>query len=235
MGLPFFKKKVSKRQELLEEISNSKSIKKKDFIEWLRKQGLNYSFSMSWDEIIDELENRKSITNKKIEQFIKKKERERNAIKENKKRKLHEALNDKIAKGHIFEKKIVAPWAKRYFKADSVKTNDLAIGFPVKRPHEIDVHITIKKSFGKKLHILVECKNRKSSIKRRDISNLIKTSESVLEAFENKKEDFYFEREMFVSTSKYDSDALLLAEEYDIACFQFINGKMKLINSVSWL
>lgn len=136
-------------------------------------------------------------------------------------------------KGHDFEKK-VAKWAKRYFNADKVKTNILMNGLRVKRPYEIDVHVH-RKRFLSEADIWIECKNISSSIKRTHIFKLKSSAEDVEDAYNADREDFYFDRLAFVSTSKFDVDALSYADDNDIACFHYDGKKYELKNQPSWL
>ncbi|MCK4348701.1 MAG: hypothetical protein KAW47_08800 [Thermoplasmatales archaeon] len=136
-------------------------------------------------------------------------------------------------KGHDFEKK-VAKWAKRYFNAGEVKTNILMNGLRVKRPYEIDVHVH-RKRFLSEANIWIECKDISSSIKRTHIFKLKSSAEDIEDAYNVDREDFYFDRLAFVSTSKFDVDALSYADDNDIACFHYDGKKYELKNQPSWL
>lgn len=224
------KKPKTKKEEILETIQKSK-IKKKEFVVWLEKKDILIK-NKDWTSMIDELKNKTKPTNKELMAFIKskriKKEREKS-----KKRELIES-NCHI-KGHHFENK-VAIWAKKYFKGDSVKKNILMNGLTSKRPYEIDVHVRIKGNFIKQqCDIAIECKNKTTSVKRIDIFKLVNSAREIKKAHKKGKENFYFDYLAFVSVSKFDIDALSYAEDNDIACFNYINGKYKLINKVSWL
>lgn len=136
-------------------------------------------------------------------------------------------------KGHDFEKK-VAKWAKRYFNAGEVKTNILMNGLRVKRPYEIDVHVH-RKRFLSEANIWIECKDISSSIKRTHIFKLKSSAEDIEDAYNVDREDFYFDRIAFVSTSKFDADALSYADDNDIACFHYDGKKYEPKNQPSWL
>ncbi|PKP58127.1 MAG: hypothetical protein CVT88_07860 [Candidatus Altiarchaeales archaeon HGW-Altiarchaeales-1] len=264
MVFNFFKRKKSKKQELLNKISQTKAVQKNDFIAWLGEMRLHYDKSLSWDDLKNDLENKTKVTPKKLEEFLIQKLHQKEKIKaENKKileesvtQKLHqkekikaenkkileEKLQSKETKGHTFEKEVVAPWAKKYFKG-YVETNIFKNGLSVKRPYEVDVHVTSRKKGIRGIllkdtnDIWIECKNRESSIKRTDIMKLVSAAEDVEAAFEEGREDFYLEKLVFVSVSKYDSDALSYAEEKNVACFQYKNEKVpfKLLNKVDWI
>ena len=137
-------------------------------------------------------------------------------------------------KGHDFEKK-VAKWAKEYFSADKVETNILMNGNTVKRPYEIDVYVhrTVLLLFGE--DIWIECKNIKSSIKRTHIFKLLSSAKDIEDARDAGREKFYFDKLAFVSTSKFDVDALSYAEDNDIACFHYDGKKYELKNEPDWL
>lgn len=121
-------------------------------------------------------------------------------------------------KGHRFEQE-VALWVKEKLKADLVETNILVSGLSVRRPYEVDVYVRKKRSFPLvPMDIWVECKDRQSSIKRKDIANLVSKAEDVFQAYKAGRERFYFDRLALVSTSKFDFDALAYADQTDVLC-----------------
>lgn len=131
--------------------------------------------------------------------------------------------------GIEFEQKVAA-WAKRKFGSD-VSTRRQVNGLSVKRPYEVDVWARIPGGFfrdGK--DIWIECEDRRESIKRRDISELINKARDVYQASKAGREDFYFDQLMFISTSNYDSDALQLAEQEGIACIVYDGRRFCLQN-----
>jgi hypothetical protein len=136
-------------------------------------------------------------------------------------------------KGHDFEKK-VAKWAKRYFDATEVQTNILVNGLRVKRPYEVDVHVYKKKLLSQS-DIWVECKDISSSIRRTHIFKLLSSAQDVEDAHHEGREEFYFDRLVFVSSSNFDTDALSYADENDIACFHYDGKKYVLKNNPSWV
>jgi len=210
-------KKKSKREELLDEIRRSKTRKEK-FIQWLERYDPLFKKSMSWDDIIDKLLTKRKPTNKDLIEYIKS---IRTEVRENKAKQKELEKKSRYKKGHGFEKK-VARWAKRYFESDTVETNILVNGI-VKREYEVDVHVSKERGFlsgGR--DIWIECKNRKSSIKRDDVIKLVGKAEDVENACDKGREDFYFDKLAIVSTSKFDSDALLLAENKEVACFHYM-------------
>jgi len=217
----------SEKERLLEKIRDSRYVKKSDFIYWLSQNRVIYNRSTSWDELIHDLKDSKKIGIRKLENYLKSRiEEDRKAKLESKKRQ-SEKLKDVLKKGGEFEK-IVARWAKRKFQAEKTKTNELVSGRTSKRPYEIDVHLFISGGFWKNdSHMWIECKNRKSSIKRNDMHHFRGKAEDIKDAFESDVEDFCFDELVYVSTSKFDGDALGYAKEYEIQCFQYIDGKFK--------
>ena len=214
----------SRREELLNEIKRSKT-KKGEFIKWLEKHDLFFKKSVSWKELIDDLSHRRKPTNKELAEYIKDMRKTMSKVRTS-------SITPRHEKGHKFEKK-VARWAKRYFNADDVKTNILVNGLSSKRPYEVDVHV-IKGRFLRK-DIWIECKNRKSSIKRVDVFKLLSAAKDIEGACKDGREDFYFDRLAIVSTSDFDLDALSYAEDNDVACFRYTNNKYELKNKVSWI
>lgn len=128
-------------------------------------------------------------------------------------------------KGRKFEDQVAA-WAKRQFKTDFA-ISDLARGSIAQRPHQVDVHVQIKHRglFGGVTNdIWIECKKMKSTVKRTDIYKLVNDAQDVYKAHEKGGEKLYYDGLMFVSTSKFDIDALNYANEYDVLCIYF-DGK----------
>ncbi len=124
-------------------------------------------------------------------------------------------------KGIKFEER-VASWAKRKFNTDFAKS-DLVNGMVARRPHQVDIHVRKKKLFGQD-DIWIECKNMTSSVKRTHISKLVDDAKDVYKAFDKGGEEYYYNGLLFVSTSKFDHDALRYADEYDVLCIIF-DGK----------
>lgn len=128
-------------------------------------------------------------------------------------------------KGYKFEDQVAA-WAKKKFKTDFARS-DLARGSIAQRPHQVDVHVQIKHKglFGGTTDdIWIECKTMKQTVKRTDISKLVNDAQDVFKAFKKGGEKLYYNGVMFVSTSKFDIDALNYANEYDVWCIYF-DGK----------
>ncbi len=126
--------------------------------------------------------------------------------------------------GFNFEKR-VETWARRRLKASHSMTRYLVSGLSISRPYEVDVWIRISRGFFKSdSDLWIECKDRKASIKRRDISHLVSKARDVYEAAENERQEFYFDKLMVVSTSRFDSDAIALANQEGVACVLY-NGK----------
>lgn len=139
-------------------------------------------------------------------------------------------------KGLTFEER-VAKWAKRKFKADDVYLRTRARAYARKQPCEIDVHVhKIKGFFGGKSHdIWIECKNVSSSIKHRDMLHFVSKATSIEYACELGIEEFYFDYLIYVTTSRFDHDALFFATKYDVACYVFENNNFILKNDVDWI
>ena len=100
-------------------------------------------------------------------------------------------------------------------------------GKTVSRHYEIDIHFEQKWRLGSR-DICVECKNRGSSIKRTDINKLVNTVEDI-----NRVSDWWcVDKMLFVSTSKFDTDALAVAKEKKVGCVQYEDRKFKILNDV---
>ncbi|UCD14051.1 MAG: hypothetical protein JSW60_01145 [Thermoplasmatales archaeon] len=215
----------SEKEKLLEKIRDSKYVKKSDFIYWLSQNRVIYNKSTSWDELIPDLKESKKIGIRKLENFLKSRIEEDRKVKLERKKKQSEKLKDVLEKGGEFEK-VVAKWAKRKFQAEKSTNNELVKGKTSKRPYEIDVHLFIDGGYWKNdRHIWIECKNRKSSIKRTDMHQFKEKAEDIKDAYESDIEDFCFDELVYVSTSKFDGDALGYARKHDIQCFQYSDRK----------
>ena len=125
-------------------------------------------------------------------------------------------------KGRKFEDQVAA-WARKRFKADFAKPAWVrgAVGV---RPHQVDVHVRKKRGLHDYNDIWIECKNVKETIKRTHIYKLVNDAQMVYKACDKGVEAFYFNGLMFVSTSKFDIDALNYANEYGVLCVYF-DGK----------
>ena len=142
-------------------------------------------------------------------------------------------MRTKRRSGIALEQKVMA-WAKRKFDAE-VDTRYQVNGLSVKRPYEVDVWVRIPGGFLKRTKDLwIECKDRRESIKRRDISDLINKAKDVYQAANVGREDSYFDQLMFVSTSSYDSDALALADQEGVACIIYDGTRFRLQNEWDW-
>jgi len=217
----------SKKEQLVDDIAKSK-IKKKVFIEFLENEGgLLLKTSDSWDKIIKGVDKSK-LTEGKLKKFIisqRKKSRKKSA---KKKVERETALKeDKTRKGSLFEKK-VASWLKKKYKGKS-NLNVLMNGKVAVRAYEIDIHFEKKFRLGQQ-DVCVECKNRGSSIKRTDIHKLITTVEDINKA--RSGGSWYFDKMLFVSMSKFDTDALAVAKEKRVGCVLYEDGKFKILNDV---
>jgi hypothetical protein len=138
----------------------------------------------------------------------------------------------------IKPEKKVESWARKTFKASSTETRYYVNGLSIKRPYEVDVWVHIDSKFlgllGSERDIWIECKDRKASIKSKDISNLVSKAKDVYQAANSGKQPFYFDRLMFVSTSRYDSDAIAFADQEGVTCVLY-NGKSYLLaNKWNW-
>lgn len=143
-------------------------------------------------------------------------------------------MTNKKAMGMALEEK-VEKWAKNRFKASQTAIRYLTTGLSVKRPYEVDVWVRIPRGlFRSDIDLWIECKDRNSSIKRRDISDLISKAKDVYEAADAGKHEFWFDTLMLVSTSRYDSDAIALADQEGVACI-FYDGKTYMLkNNWDW-
>ncbi|GAF82554.1 unnamed protein product [marine sediment metagenome] len=139
-------------------------------------------------------------------------------------------------KGAAFEKK-VARWAKRHFDAAGYEIGTRFKGKTATLPFPIDIVFWLKD--GRVLWI--ECKARKASIKRRDIWNLWQSAIDVKKAVpsftlaglsqEQRKMNWSYL--IFVSTSRFDPDALKFAKEYNIGCYEYDGKTFQVKNKLS--
>ncbi len=149
------------------------------------------------------------------------------------------AKGNKTEKGHGFEKK-VATWAKRFFNASEVKTNRLFRGKTAVRPYEIDVWLKRKGGVLYKDAILfIECKDRAATIKRVDITKFLASAKDVKEAISadlifGTSDEGYWNGLVFVSTSKFDVDALAFAKKSKIGCYYYDGKKFIEENKVAF-
>jgi len=149
------------------------------------------------------------------------------------------AKGDTLQKGHGFEKK-VAVWAKRFFKASEVKTNLQFRGKTALRPYEIDVWVKRKGSLLESSKILfIECKDRAGSIKRVDITKFLASAKDIKAAVSvdlvfGTSDDGYWGALAFVSTAKFDTDALRVAKENKIGCYRYDGKKYVEENKVAF-
>ena len=105
----------------------------------------------------------------------------------------------------------------------------------VKRPYEVDVWVQIPGGFLRsRKDLWIECKDRRESIKRRDIADLINKAKDVYQAVEAGREEFYCDELLFVSTSSFDSDALALADYQGVACLFYDGKRFLLENKWKW-
>jgi len=139
--------------------------------------------------------------------------------------------------GIELEKKVES-WARNRFKASHSETRYQVNGLSVSRPYEVDVWIQIPRRimvlFRSSIDIWIECKDRKTSIKRKDISDLVSKAKDVYQATIRGKQDFYFDTLMIVSTSRYDFDAIALANQEGVACVLYDGKSYLLKNNWNW-
>jgi len=150
--------------------------------------------------------------------------------------------------GKEFEEK-VADWARSGglksilgtdlddWKVDLVDMNVLVNGVSVKRPYEVDVCVTMTGPLNIVLQkpiasVWIECKDRRSSIKRADIAKLDASASDVIEANRAGRERQEFNSWVIVSTSPFDSDAVRFATQRNINCVWFDAAGFKPINKV---
>jgi hypothetical protein len=132
------------------------------------------------------------------------------------------------------------------WKVESVELNKLVNGFAVngfavKRPYEVDVYAVLvgrgwfDLPVGRpRIRVWIECKDRKSSVKRADIAKLDSAACDVLEANERGSEETNFNHWMLVSPSPFDSDAIKYATENNINCVWHNGFVFKAMNEVEW-
>ena len=108
-------------------------------------------------------------------------------------------------------------------------------GLEVKRPYEVDVWALFKGGFFKgRSDLWIECKDRKSTIKRKDISDLVHKAKDVYHAAQENKQDFWFDNLMLASTSRFDSDAIKTANQFGVTCIYYDGKKYTQQNETDW-
>lgn len=139
--------------------------------------------------------------------------------------KQEESVSETTAeKGAAFEKR-VARWAKRQFKLKEVKLNTFFKGKILTRPIQVDVvGYTHSDWSGTKIYWF-ECKNKKATIKRTDIFNFKERANDVRTTsqgiFGGKSSYKEWDQLIFVSTSRFDQDAISFAKKNKIGCFYY--------------
>jgi len=138
-------------------------------------------------------------------------------------------------KGHDFEKQF-ARYIKRFWKPTNVIICEKRNGLHVKIPYDVDVRVYMKGRglFARDINVWFECKNQKATIRRLDISKLVDSARDVYEAYQSNREDIYFSRLGFVSTSKYSDDAIAYANQYDVNCIEYDGKSYNEVNEVNW-
>ena len=141
-------------------------------------------------------------------------------------------------KGSAFEK-AVEKWAKKYFKAIDTGRNLHARGKIAKRTIEIDVWVKMRLGLFKfeDSYLWIECKNRKTSIKRDDVWRFLSKAKDVRDARKwssfIKKTDEDWDYLAIASTSKFDMDALQIAKANNIGCFYYDGKKWHIENEIN--
>jgi len=135
-------------------------------------------------------------------------------------------------KGQTFEDK-VAKWAKNQFGAVAVKRNRLFKGERLVEPFCVDIVLRTKGSFIAGDVIWVECEDRRASINRSDISELLENAQHVKGKADLvypdmpvplRKSDKEWDYLLFVSTASFDAGAIDFAKQHNVGCY-FHDGK----------
>jgi hypothetical protein len=149
-------------------------------------------------------------------------------------RKVDKTIRDEKMMGIELEKKVEA-WAKKRFRPSKTTVRLQASGLSVKRPYDVDVWVCIPRGWFKdEIDLWIECKDRSASIKRKDISELISKAKDVFEAAKAGRQDLWFNRLMFVATSRYDYDAIALAVQEGVACIYYDGKAYSLQSDWDW-
>jgi len=135
-------------------------------------------------------------------------------------------MGTRTEKGQAFEAK-VARWARKEFGAVLVKQNQLFKGKTAVRPFEVDIVLWTKAGVVAAEDVIwIECKDRKASIKRTDIFKLLESARDVkrtvgptpfVRMTDKRGEEWDYL--VFVSTAKFDADAVNFAEKNNVACY----------------
>ena len=155
-----------------------------------------------------------------------------------------------VAKGRDFETR-AASWIKRgglnrlfggQVRTLAVEPNLLVNGNSSNRPYEVDVSWSLE-ARGSLLprwtarRLWIECKHLSRSIRRNDISVLEVNATDVVSANMAGKESTVFDGWVFVSSSRFDEDALARASTHNILCVQATDSSFTILNAddMVWL
>ena len=123
-------------------------------------------------------------------------------------------------KGEAFEKKVAA-WLKRQVKATEVKhgRETLFKGKQAVRPFQIDV---VVRGADDTIY-WAECKDRKPTIKRTDINKFVHSAADVKATvgIAWKKPLKAWDFLLFFSTSPFDVDAINVAKQHGVGCYEY--------------
>lgn len=125
--------------------------------------------------------------------------------------------------GRRFEKLLLGENA---WSVVEVERNKLVSGMAAKRPYEVDVSVKVEGPLNLILqrqtaHIWIECKNRLSTVKRGDIAKLDAAGMDVAKATAENREDTKYVAWLLVSSTPFDSDAILYASQVNIGCIYY--------------
>ena len=120
--------------------------------------------------------------------------------------------------GSSLENRVVE-WAERHLGAKSTSIGYLANGLTAKRRYNVDVWAHLKGDpFRPDLDLWIDCREENRPVTNKDVSEFVKKATDVFLAAHTDKQDFWFDRLMFISISPFSREVLELAEDYGVIC-----------------
>jgi len=80
----------------------------------------------------------------------------------------------------------------------------------------------------------IECKDRKSPVKRKDVLTLVRKAVDVYYSAHADKKDFWFDRLMLVSSAPFDPKAITEANRYGVTCVLYDDAGYQIQACKEW-
>ena len=127
----------------------------------------------------------------------------------------------------------VAVWLKKSLGAAITTRNYLTTGRVIEHPYKVDIWARIP---GKQTQIdmWIECKDRKSPVKRKDVLTLVRKAVDVYYSAHADKKDFWFDRLMLVSSAPFDPKAITEANRYGVTCVLYDDAGYQIQACKEW-